>query len=90
MLANAVYKPGRALDRHKGGMVHTRLLKKKKKKMVDDWGQSAPGKTPAPPNLRWESGTKKCGYLSGIYGIPYCISRIFEIMNYMYNLNTSI
>ena len=31
--------------------------------MVDDWWQAAP------PTLRWESGGKKCGYLSGKYGI---------------------
>ena len=24
--------------------------------MVDDWGQSAPGKIDAPPTWRWESG----------------------------------
>ena len=45
-----------ALERHdKGGM-------------VDDWWQSAPGKTATPPALRWESGGKKCGDLSRIYG----------------------
>ena len=37
--------------------------------MADDWWQSAPGKIAAPPILSWGSGAKKCGDLSGIYGI---------------------
>ena len=36
--------------------------------MADDWWQSAPGKIAAPPILSWESGAKKCGDFSGIYG----------------------
>ena len=39
--------------------------------MVDDWWQSAPGKIAAPPPLRWESGGKKSGYLSGKYKFLY-------------------
>ena len=34
--------------------------------MVDDWWQSTPGKIAEPPTLRWKSGGRKCGYLSGI------------------------
>ena len=37
--------------------------------MADDWWQSVSGKIAAPPILSWESGAKKCGDLSGIYGI---------------------
>ena len=40
--------------------------------LIMDW-QCAPGKTATPPTLRWESGLKKCGDLSEIYGIMYCI-----------------
>ena len=46
-------QPGRDLERHKGGM-------------VDDWGQSAPGKTTTLPTFGW----KKCGDLSEIYESP--------------------
>ena len=37
--------------------------------MVDDWWQSAPGKITTSMTLRWESGGKKRGYLSGIYTV---------------------
>ena len=59
-------QPGRALERHKGGM-------------VDDWGQSTPGKTATPPNLRRESGRKKRGDRSGIYGIHTSAQNEFDL-----------
>ena len=31
------------------------------------------------PSLIWESGGKKCGYLSGIYGITYSVSDDSEV-----------
>ena len=48
--------------------------------MVDDWGQSAPGMTAAPPTLSWESGGQKCGDLSRTYGILMkCISTLRHV-----------
>ena len=48
--------------------------------MVDGWWQSAPGKITAPPTLRWEPGGKKCGYLSGKYGITNSRNASFNIL----------
>ena len=47
--------------------------------MVDDWWQPAPAKIATPSTLRWESGGKKCSYLSGIYGILKGIFYITQI-----------